>query len=152
MPIPLALQLSHTLSAPPAAVYACLTDMDQFVATHPLIYRVAQLGGQRYRMFERMPGMRWLRFSYPAEIVGDPQRRVVQMQAKVFGLMTIAMVFSVKPAGRGCIVEEAVDIRTRLPVQKLATKVFRAQHLQWFQNIDVHTGAKDVGADSGHVK
>jgi uncharacterized protein YndB with AHSA1/START domain len=135
MSTPPTLQLRHTLDASPAAVYACLTDTDLFAATHPLIYRVASLGGQRFRMYERMPGLRWLRFSYPAEIVGDSQRLVVQMRAKVFGLVSIAMAFELQPTALGCTVEETVDIQTRLPVRKLAAKVFRAQHVQWFQNI-----------------
>ena len=130
-----ALQLRHTLDAPPAHVYACLTDMGLFVATHPLIYRVTDLGGQRYRMYERLPGLRWLPFSYPAEVAGDPQGRVVQMQAKVFGLVAIAMVFELQPTALGCTVEEAVDIQAWLPVRKVVAKIFRAQHVRWFQNI-----------------
>lgn len=141
-----ALELRHTLDAPPAHVYACLTDMDLFVATHPLIYRVASLGGQRHRMYERLPGLRWLPFSYPAEVVGDLQRLVVQMRAKVFGLVTIAMVFELQPTALGCSVVETVDIQTWLPIRKVIAKIFRAQHVRWFQNIAADGRRQDESA------
>jgi hypothetical protein len=129
------MQLDHVLPASPEVVYACLTDMQRFAVLHPVIYRIVELGNGRYRIHERMPGLSWLRFSYPAEVQGDTDKMHVYMQAKVFGLVRVRMVFELVPLADGCAVKESVDFQTWLPVKRRLERTFRAQHLQLFANI-----------------
>ena len=117
-------------------VFDCLTNPVQFVAAHPVIYRMDALGDDRYRVFERLPlGPVTLGFTYEATIKGDAARRRVAMRARVLAVVTIAMEFQLTPAAGGTLVQEQVTFTSWLPVGPAMRGIFRKLHTQLFTNI-----------------
>ncbi len=127
--------LDHHVSKSADEVFACLTDAAQFVAVHPVIYRLEALDATRYRVFERLPLLPFS-FTYPATISGLREAGEVRMEATVGGgLVHIGMRFTITPHGAGCVVREDVTFRTWLPVRAVLERLFQRLHRQLFVNI-----------------
>lgn len=116
-------------------IFRHLTTPEKFVAAHPLIHRMEALGGNSYRVHERVKlGFIPCSFRYKATFVTLPDE--VKIEATVAGLTRISMHIRLFAADQGTRVEEEVVIRSILPVQRIMTRLFREQHALLFRNID----------------
>ncbi len=131
------MKLTHALKKPVDFVFAHLTDMQKFVAVHPLIYRMDRLDGNTYLVFERLKiGFIPYSFTYTATVESDGANKTVLLRANVMNLATIEMHFAIKASGSGYVVTETVTFKSTLPVRAIMEPVFRKQHTRLFPNIE----------------
>ena len=130
------MQLLFTINRPPSKVFQYLTDMARFATVHPVIYRIDALGGDRYRIHERMPIGLPVRFTYPATVTGDATAGTIAMDATVFGLVQISMRFQLTADGPRTHIREDVTFRSWLPVRAVLERTFRRLHGELFAAIE----------------
>jgi carbon monoxide dehydrogenase subunit G len=116
-------------------VKSCLTDTEQFVRMHPLIYRMKPLGNDRYKVYERVKlGFLPYSFTYLASV--HHADNSVFFHVKVMKITSISMTFTLQQEGEKCKVEEKIEIQTLLPIKAFMLKLFRTQHAVLFANIE----------------
>jgi hypothetical protein len=118
-------------------VYDHLTDMQKFVIVHPVIYKIDDLGNNRFLVFEKLKfGFIPLTFTYFATVDGNPATKKVIIKARVMKLVNIEMVYDIKEGNDHTIVNEVINFRSFLPVKPIMKKIFKEQHEQLFLNIE----------------
>jgi carbon monoxide dehydrogenase subunit G len=129
------LSLTFLVATSPAQVFSYLSDMQRFVAIHPVISR-AEAIGRGYLLHETLSFLGIpVSFSYPAAVVSDAKQNRVLMNATVFGLVHVEICFDVL-AENGCTrVNEAVTFRSWLPVHYFMKRTFSQQHALLFENL-----------------
>ncbi|AQG79955.1 hypothetical protein [Spirosoma montaniterrae] len=112
--------------------------MQTFAQVHPVITQIKETGHNNYLVFETLPlGVLSFSFTYPAIIESNAAQHTVFMQATVFKLIHIDMLFTLKPDNDFTIVSEEIRFRSALPVQIILERVFRKQHEKLFENIEL---------------
>lgn len=131
------MELEFQLKKPVAFVFDYLSDMQKFVAVHPLIYKIEPKGENRYTILERLSilGMP-VAFTYPAEIESQAAEKSVTMRAEVMKLVKITLQFKLRGDETTTQVHETIQFNTALPVRFILKRVFKKQHLKLFKNID----------------
>jgi carbon monoxide dehydrogenase subunit G len=132
------MRLSYYLDAPAALVFEHLADPEKFAMAHPLIDTIRWAAGEHYIVHETMKAgfFNWS-FSYPATIASHVQRKQITMTATVLKLATVSIVFMVKETCEGAMVQEELDIKTRLPLKFLLQNIFTKHHAQLFRNLAI---------------
>ena len=131
------MHLTHTLNQPADLVFRYLTDMQRFTSVHPVITRIIPTGNQRYLVHETLRlGFLPLSFTYPVTVESDQTKNWVNMQAKVMGLVTIRMNFTIRTEGNRTVVQEVIDIIAPAPLRFIMQAIFRKQHERLFKTID----------------
>lgn len=134
------MHLTHHVKAPLETVYAHLAQAKQFVSIHPLIYKAEPMPDGRYRLYERLPiGPFSLSFTYPACFLGAPGGNSVSMQATIFGLVTVELLFKLVEAAGQTIVDEHITFKTWLPIEWAMQPIFKKQHNQMFAQLELKT-------------
>lgn len=125
--------LNHKIRKPVSTVFDYLTNMKKFVAVHPIIYKMDDLGQDNYKVYEKL-GL--VSFTYSATVKGDPQTKTVNIKAVVMKITHVEMNFTIKSEGDYSFIHETVDFRTPLPIKAILKNIFTKQHKQLFLNIE----------------
>jgi carbon monoxide dehydrogenase subunit G len=141
------MRLSFRLAASPDRVFEILSDPDGFGRLHPLIDAIVPLGDGRYRVRERFAHLPFpLHFTYPAEITSQAASRSVEMNLRIFRLVSVDLVLRVQADGGGSLVEETGSIRSVLPVSGVLAKVLADTHRTLFDRLDARVAEEAAGA------
>jgi carbon monoxide dehydrogenase subunit G len=127
------LRLEFQVAKPPQHVFAVLSDMQKFVAIHPVISEAQALGQDRYKLKEtlRFVGIP-LRFRYEVHVYANHKQLQVLMTAKVMLLVGIQIQFDVSGNDKESLVKEQISFKTVLPVHFILRSIFRKQHSKLF--------------------
>lgn len=129
--------LHFTVNKPVAFVFEQLSNMDKFIEIHPVIYKIKDLGQNRYLIFEKLKfGFVPYAFTYPASVTPDVANKRVAMRAVVMKLVTISIVFEMKTEGDTTLVKETVAFKSLLPLHPVLKLIFKKQHAQFFLNMN----------------
>ena len=135
------LRLTHYLQTPAATVYNCLANAEKFVRIHPLIYKAEPLGGNAYLLYERIAiGPVSVPFTYPARFTGSASCQSVTMQATIFKLVRVELLFEIGEANGQTVVEETVWFHSVLPLAWAIKPIFRQQHKAMFAKLEMIAG------------
>lgn len=130
------MKLKHTLQASLQDVFPYLADPDLFASVHPVISKIETKGNGHYVVHETLKlGPIPFSFTYPAIIHHDVEMGTVHMQAIVFKMTTMNMSFQFTKENDMTIIEENIDIKSKLPFNALTLNVVKSQHLELFKNI-----------------
>lgn len=128
--------LHFKVSKKPEQVFEYLTDMNKFVKSHPIIFKIDDLGNNNYLVYERLKlGLIPVKFKYKVRVTGNFEKKEVNMSAAILRMVKIRMQFILKTTGSQTEIYETVVFNTLLPVKWVLKRVFRKQHLQLFKNI-----------------
>lgn len=129
--------LHFTLHKPASVVFDYLSDMQKFVAVHPVIHRITLMDDGRYRVHETLKlGFIPYSFTYFATLESDREAGQVRILATVQRITRIEMEFFIQEKEGVTQVTEHIAIHSPLPVHGLVRKVFSEQHLILFRNIE----------------
>lgn len=131
------MHLTFTLGQPANLVFKYLTDMQKFASVHPVISRIVPAGSHRYVVHETLRlGFLPVSFTYPVTVESDRVKKRVTIQARVMGLVTIRMNFTIRTEGNLTVVQERIDFKAPAPLRLVMQSIFRKQHEQLFNTID----------------
>lgn len=131
------MKLDHRVNRPLPFVFDCLFNMQKFVEVHPVIYKIKNIGGNSYRISEKLKlGFVPFAFNYTASVEGNSQNGTVVMKALVMKVVKINIVFSLQAEGENTLVNETVTFSSILPVKPILETIFRKQHTRLFENIN----------------
>lgn len=131
------MQLSFVVGKSKRRVAEIITNPTEFVAVHPIIFDMQYLGGNRYKVFEKvkLAGLPYS-FVYDADITRAEDDSQVEIRANIKNLVRIHMLFRLCDHVQGTQVDETVTIKSALPVKPMMHKLLREQHALLFRNID----------------
>ena len=113
-----------------------LTDVEKFVIVHPLIYKMTDLGGNKYKVYEKIKiGIIPLRFTYKAFITHD--KDYVKIVATVMGMTSISMFFTFQEEDKVTVIHEKLIIKYPLPIKNYMNRLIEKQHKTMFNNIEL---------------
>ncbi len=119
-------------------VYEHLTDIQKFVAVHPIISRMDKIGKEQYLVYETLHiGFIPFSFTYLATIEGNLSEKTVVMRAVVMRFTKIEMVYNLKATNNSTEIEESISFSSPLPIKWLMQRIFRKQHAQLFHGIEM---------------
>lgn len=129
--------LEHKIKQSANVVFDHLTDMKKFVNIHPIIFKMDDLGGGNYKVYEKLKFLGIpTTFTYKATVVGEPQTNTVNIKAVVMKLTHIEMNFTIKTEGEHSHIHETVTFKSPLPIKGILQNIFKTQHKQLFLNIE----------------
>lgn len=113
-----------------------LTNVKNFVNVHPLIYKMTDLGGYKYKVFEEIKiGVIPCRFTYNAIITDEKDS--VKIVATVMGMTTISMFFTFQEEDKVTVIHERLIIKSPLPIKNYLNRFIEKQHEIMFNNIEL---------------
>ena len=113
-----------------------LTNVENFVNIHPLIYKMTDLGRNKYKVFEKIKiGVIPYRFTYKAIITEEKDS--VNIVATVMGLTTISMFFTFQEEDKVTVIHERLIIKSPLPIKNYMNRLIEKQHKTMFNNIEL---------------
>ncbi len=122
---------------PTGYIFDYLTDMQKFVAVHPVITKIDKNSDDSYLVYETLKiGFIPFSFTYPVTIASYPLERIVIMRATVMKSTKIEMLFTLTSSGDYTIVKENIFFKSPLPVKSIMKNIFKKQHQQLFKNIE----------------
>jgi carbon monoxide dehydrogenase subunit G len=132
------MNLTFKIKKPADFIFEYLTDMQKFVAIHPVITKIKPTGNNTYLVYEtlRFLGMPFS-FTYPVVVNGNSPENSVIISATVMKLTKIKMVFKLKPDIDFTVVAESIEIKSPLPVKRTVQRIFKEQHEQLFKNLEM---------------
>ena len=114
--------LHHKISQPLNLVFDHLTQIDKFVAVHPVISKAETTGVGTYKMFEKLTfGFIPVTFVYLACIDFDKQLNSVTMKAVVMKMVYVEIHFKLTEQGGQTEILEDIQFRTFLPIKFILT-------------------------------
>lgn len=112
--------------------------MQRFVLVHPVIYKIEKLAEEKYLVYETLKfGFIPFSFTYPVTINQDIIKRTVTIDAVVFKLTKIKMIFALRSFENRTVIEEKIIFKSPLPIKSIMKKIFKEQHYQLFKNIEM---------------
>ena len=131
------MHLTFTLHQPANLVFAYLTDMDLFASVHPVITSIIPTGTNQYIVHETLRvAFLPVSFTYPATVESDRATNRVMMQARIMGLVTMRMNFTIRAEGSLTIVEEIIDVDAPAPLRFVIQAIIKKQHDLLLKTID----------------
>ncbi len=113
-----------------------LTNNENFVNVHPLIYKMTDVGGNKYEVFEKIKiGVIPYRFTYKATITGEKDS--VNVVATVMGMTTISMFFTFQEEDKVTVIHERLIIKSPLPIKNYTNRLIEKRHKTMFNNIEL---------------
>jgi len=113
-----------------------LTIVENFVNVHPLVYKMKDLGWNKYKVFEKIKiGVIPYRFTYKAIITDEKDS--VNIVATVMGLTTISMFFTFQEEDKVTVIHERLIIKSPLPIKNYMNRLIEKQHKTMFNNIEL---------------
>jgi len=131
------MKIDYRIDQPAEVVFDYLTDMQKFVTVHPIIYRIDDLGENKYLVFEKLNfGFIPYSFTYYASVRADHDNSIVTITATVMKIVKIEMIYTIRSEGNKTLLNEVINFSSVLPVKPVMKKIFREQHEQLFKNIE----------------
>lgn len=127
--------ITYKANSSAATLTTYLTETDKFVTVHPLIYRMEHLGGNNYKVYEKVTfGFIPINFTYKATISQSNGR--VLIDATVMRLTKLSMNFSFDEQRDHTIVNEELEIKSPLPIHRFMVNLIKEQHQLMFEAIE----------------
>ena len=121
----------------PAQILDYLSTAQKFVAVHPIISKMEDLGNNFFLVHETLRlGPLPISFTYKVRIEKNEQAKTVFMKARVFGITNIHMQFNITQQAEGTTIEERIEFKTLFFLKPILKSIFKTQHKLLFQNIE----------------
>ena len=131
------MHLQFKLNKPIEDVFNCLSNAENFVNVHPIIYLMKPLPNGGYLVFEKLKvAFINMDFTYPCTIESNGNDKTITMKAVVKKLVNIHISFKLSTQNGQTIVDEFVYFKSILPAAFVMDKIFKTQHQNLFQNIE----------------
>ena len=131
------LHLQFKLNKPIEMVFESLSDANNFVKVHPIIYAMKPLSNGTYLVYEKLNlAFLHINFTYPCTIASDALKKTITMKAVVKKLVHIQIDFKLSFENNQTVVNEFISLQSKLPVSFIMKKVFKTQHQKLFHNIE----------------
>lgn len=118
-------------------VFESLSNADNFVKVHPIIYLMKPLGNGSYLVHEKLKiAFINMYFTYPCTIESNINEHTITMKAVVKKMIQIEIVFKLTFTNGQTLVDEFTSFKSLLPVAFVMGKIFKTQHQKLFQNIE----------------
>jgi carbon monoxide dehydrogenase subunit G len=131
--------LNFQVNLPLKTVFENLTDMQKYVACHPVITQIDQTGTNMYLVHETLKfGPIPILFTYPVKVEQDHTTKKVIYNAQVMKINHIKMEFDLVEKLGTTQVTETITFKTFLPIKGIMANIFKTQHEQLFKNMNEH--------------
>jgi hypothetical protein len=131
------MKLNFKLKSSTQKVFSILSDAKQFEKFHPVIFKIDDLGNDNYLIHETLTFLLIpITFTYPAKILSNKEKGMVQMNAVVMKLVKVELNFLIKEFTTYTEVVEDIKINSWLPAHPVLMMIFKKQHGKLFLNID----------------
>ncbi len=131
------MKLNFKLKSSSQKVFSILSDAKQFEKFHPVIFKIDDLGNDNYLIHETLKFLFIpITFIYPAKILSNKEKGMVQMTAVVMKLVKVELNFLIKEFTTYTEVVEDIKINSWLPAHPIMMMIFKKQHGKLFLNID----------------
>ncbi len=131
------MHLQFILNKPIEEVFQCLTNADNFVKVHPIIYSMKPIPDGGFLVFEKLKiAFINIDFTYPCTIESNSNDKTITMKAVVKKMVHIQINFKLSTQNGQTIVDEFITFKSLLPVAYVMSKIFKTQHQQLFSNIE----------------
>ena len=131
------MKLNFKLKSSTQKVFSILSDAKQFEKFHPVIFKIDDLGNDNYLIHETLKFLFIpITFTYPAKILSNKEKGMVQMNAVVMKLVKVELNFLIKEFTTYTEVVEDIKINSWLPAHTVMVMIFKKQHGKLFLNID----------------
>jgi carbon monoxide dehydrogenase subunit G len=131
------LHLQFKLNKPIEVVFESLSNADNFVKAHPIIYLMKPLPNGAYLVYEKLKiALINVDFTYPCTIESNRNDKTINMKAVVKKMVHIQINFKLSTQNGETIVDEFVSFKSILPATFVMGKIFKTQHQKLFQNIE----------------
>lgn len=130
------MHLQYKLNKPLNDVFMCLSDADNFVKVHPIIYAMKPLPNGDYLVHEKLKtAFLNINFTYPCTIESNKNDKKIAMKAVVKKMVHIKIEFKLSTQNDKTVVNEFISFKSFMPVAFVMGKIFKTQHQKLFQNI-----------------
>jgi carbon monoxide dehydrogenase subunit G len=134
------MQLRHNVTKKADVVFEYLTDMQKFVAVHPVILKIDKIKENSFLAHEKLTfGKINITFNYPFTIEKNKAENEIIMRANVLKLILIEIRFNLIEAEEYTTIEEKIIFKSMLPVKFILLSIFLKQHKLLFENIEIIT-------------
>jgi len=131
------MKLNFKLKSSTQKVFSILSDAKLFEKFHPVIFKIDDLGNDNYLIHETLTFLLIpITFTYPAKILSNKEKGMVQMTAVVMKLVKVELNFLIKEFTTYTEVVEDIKINSWLPAHPVMMMIFKKQHGKLFLNID----------------
>jgi hypothetical protein len=131
------MKLNFKLKSSTQKVFSILSDAKLFEKFHPVIFKIDDLGNDNYLIHETLKFLLIpITFTYPAKILSNKEKGMVQMNAVVMKLVKVELNFLIKEFTTYTEVVEDIKINSWLPAHPVMMMIFKKQHGKLFLNID----------------
>lgn len=139
------MKLSFRIKKRKNIVFDYLTDMQKFVSVHPVITKIVENDNSNknsYLVYETLKfGFIPISFTYSVIVESNFDENLVVISAIVMRFTKIKMTFALKSdvefPDEFTIIEENIIFKSPLPVKSIMESIFRKQHKQLFNNIQM---------------
>jgi carbon monoxide dehydrogenase subunit G len=131
------LHLQFKLNKPIEKVFDSLSNAENFLQVHPIIYAMKPLPNGSYLVHEKLKiAYINIDFTYPCTIESNRNDKTITMKAVVKKMVHIQIDFKLSFENNQTVVNEFITFKSLLPVAFVMRKVFKTQHQKLFQNIE----------------
>jgi len=131
------LHLQFKLNKSIEKVFESLSNVDNFVKVHPIIYAMKPLPNSAYLVYEKLKiAFINIDFTYACTIESNSNNKTITMKAVVKKMAHIQIDFKLSTLNEQTIVNEFITFKSLLPVAIVMGKIFKTQHQKLFQNIE----------------
>lgn len=131
------MHLQFKLNKPIEKVFDSLSNAENFLKVHPIIYAMKPLPNGSYLVHEKLKlAFININFTYPCTIVSDAIEKTITMKAMVKKMVHIQIIFKLSIENDQTVVNEFITLKSLLPVAFVMGKIFKTQHQKLFQNIE----------------
>jgi carbon monoxide dehydrogenase subunit G len=132
------MQLRHTVTKKADVVFEYLTDMQKFVAVHPVIFKIDKIKENSFLAHEKLSfGIVNIKFNYPFTIEKNKAENEIIMRATVMKLILIEIRINLIETEEFTTIEEKIIFKSILPVKFMLQSIFIKQHKLLFKNIEI---------------
>ncbi len=130
------MHLQFKLNKPIERVFDSLSNADNFVKAHPIIYAMKPLRNGDYLVHEKLKiAFLNIDFTYPCTIESNKNDKTITMKAVVKKMVHIKIEFKLSTENDQTVVNEFISFKSFMPVAFVMGKIFKTQHQKLFQNI-----------------
>jgi carbon monoxide dehydrogenase subunit G len=132
------MQLRYKVTKKANVVFEYLTDMQKFVAVHPVIFKIDKIKENSFLAHEKLSfGIVNIKFNYPFTIEKNKADNEIIMRATVMKLIQIEIRFNLIEAEEYTTIEEKIIFKSIFPIKFMVQSIFFEQHKLLFKNIEI---------------
>ena len=130
------MHLQFKLNKPIERVFDSLSNADNFVKVHPIIYAMKPLPNGDYLVHEKLKiAFLNIDFTYPCTIQSNKNNKTIAMKAVVKKMVHIQIEFKLSTQNDQTVVNEFISFKSFMPVAFVMGKIYKTHHQKLFQNI-----------------